>query len=225
MSLLLTVILSVSPGAPPPPPSVAPLRLRIGANAGRYHVRSEATEGDLSSFGATAGVGLMPWLDLEVDYARPEGRLSRQYSGISFSFAGEGASREEIERLGVLTRITRERRVTAVFSFVAVFHPALPSRRLEPRFYLGLTRQQASERTTNEPLRLPAGVTLEQVLRIQPLEERHERTIEALTFGAGMMVGLTRHLAIGPDLRYDFGSLGDEIENAYRASFRVEWAF
>jgi hypothetical protein len=36
---------------------------------------------------------------------------------------------------------------------------------------------------------------------------------------------LTERLVIMPGLRYDYGSIGDEINNAFRAGVRVLWRF
>ena len=199
-------------------------RVRLGLGVGRYHTRSEALEGNLRGLSATAAVRVAPPLELEVEFTRPRGIASSQYSGISISFAGEGASREEIERLGVLTRFSTERRVGHALSFGAALQPGLPGR-VRPRLYVGLTRHQVHDRTTREPLRLPPGATLVEVLRVQPEEQELERSIGTLTLGAGLMVGLTAQLSVVPDFRYDLGSWGDEINSAYRASLRLEWAF
>jgi len=33
------------------------------------------------------------------------------------------------------------------------------------------------------------------------------------------------HLWVAPDVRYDYGSIGDEINNALRTTVRVGWRF
>jgi hypothetical protein len=40
-----------------------------------------------------------------------------------------------------------------------------------------------------------------------------------------MSLALTPSLSLVPDVRIDYGSIGDEIENAIRPSIRVRWSF
>ena len=46
-----------------------------------------------------------------------------------------------------------------------------------------------------------------------------------MTGGVGVNVALTPHLSVVPDLRIDYGSIGDEIENAFRPLIRMKWSF
>jgi hypothetical protein len=38
-------------------------------------------------------------------------------------------------------------------------------------------------------------------------------------------MALTRRLAIVPDIRYNYGSFADEINNALHSTLRVRWRF
>jgi opacity protein-like surface antigen len=51
------------------------------------------------------------------------------------------------------------------------------------------------------------------------------RNIGGLAFGAGTAYRLTPHLSLGGDVRYDYGSIGDEINNVWRPSLRSTWSF
>ena len=54
-------------------------------------------------------------------------------------------------------------------------------------------------------------------------EESAVRNLGALTIGANVAVAVTPRLAVVPDLRYDYGSIGDEINNTLRVGVRVVW--
>jgi len=197
----------------------------IGAFVESYTVRADAVDGSTAAAGVAGAFAVNPLLDLEVEFSRPAGTLQRQYTGISFSFAPQGASREEIERLGVTTRFTNERQVAGVVSFGAAFHPRNSGSRVQPRLFTGVTTHFVRERRFLEPLQWPSTVTLEEILRRQPPEELHRRALGSLTVGAGFAIALTPRLVVTPGLRYDYGSIGDEINNAFRAGVRVFWRF
>ena len=55
--------------------------------------------------------------------------------------------------------------------------------------------------------------------------ETSTRNVGGLTVGVNLRVMITRHLGLVPDLRYDYGSIGDEKENTLRPSVRVLWRF
>ena len=51
------------------------------------------------------------------------------------------------------------------------------------------------------------------------------RELGGLTIGGSVGFAVTRHLSVAPDLRYDCGSIGDEINGTLRTSVRVLWSF
>ena len=51
------------------------------------------------------------------------------------------------------------------------------------------------------------------------------RNIGGPTIGANLAIALTPQLSIVPDVRYDYGSIGDEINNTLRTSVRMQWRF
>jgi hypothetical protein len=200
-------------------------RAYLGVLAGAYGVSADATDGIVGSYGITGGVRLKPWLDIEGDLIRPTGSVQREYAGVGISFAGPNATREEIERAGVVTHFVNQRRPRALVSVGASFHTNDAGARFSPAFFIGISDQTVEDTFIREPLSFPPNVTLEQVLRIQPREERHRQHIGALAFGFSVGVRLAPHLFIGPDIRYDYGSIGDEINNLWRASTRLWWKF
>ena len=197
----------------------------IGAFVESYAVKADDVDGTAPAAGIAGALSINPLLDLEAEFLTLADTLQRQYTGISFSFAPPESSREEIERLGVTTRFTHERRVAGVVSFGAGFHPRRSGSRIEPRLFTGVTTHFVRERALREPLLWPSTVTLAEILRVQPLEERRRRALGALTIGAGLAIDLTPHLVVMPAFRYDYGSIGDEINDTLRAGVRVFWRF
>lgn len=195
-----------------------------GVTLGAHHESADSVTGTTSAAGLTAGIRLTPALGVEIDFARPSAEISRAYTGTSISFAGPGASREEIERLAVVTRFTNARRVLSTFSAgVAYYVPA--TGRWSPRLFLGVTNHRARERTELLHLSIPEGIDPERVRRTMPDQPPFIRNLGALTIGGSVGFAVTRHLSIAPDLRYDYGSIGDEINNMLRTSVRVLWSF
>lgn len=140
------------------------------------------------------------------------------------SFASRDAPREEIERLAVVSRFSYQRRVAPMVSGGVVFRPH-PSGRWSPRFFAGVTNHRFREIRRVVPIRLPEGVDADRRRSIQPYEERHVRNQGALTFGASLALSVTSHVTIEPALRFDYGSVGDRIDNAMRSSVRLLWSF
>jgi len=199
-------------------------RFYAGVNLGAHHESADRVTGTTSVVGVTLGFRLRRAIGVEIDLNRPQSELSREYTGTSVSFAGPGASREEIERLAVDTRFINSRRVLSTFSAVVAYYlPA--SGRWSPRLFLGVTNHMARERTELIHLSIPEGIDPERVRRTMPEQAPFVRELGGLTIGGSVGFAVTRRLSIAPDLRYDYGSIGDEINNVLRTSVRVLWSF
>jgi hypothetical protein len=115
---------------------------------------------------------------------------------------------------GVFSRTTdlfrREREVTSSISVGAVFRPRLHPR-IAPRIFLGVTNHHVIERTT-------AFTTI-------PAEQQFTRNLGGPSIGGGAAIALTRRLALAPEVRYDYGSIGDEINNVWQTSIRILYGF
>lgn len=195
-------------------------RVYAGALVGGYSTDADHVDGSVPSVGVTSGMQVQPWLDIEVDVTCPEGLLTREYTGRSMSFTGPGPPEQF-----VLTRFIKERRIASVISAGVVLHPSLPIRRLTPRVFAGVVNHRLRDRTVLEHLYLPPGVTLEQVNRAAPGDNWRTRNIGGPTFGGSLAIEITRHLTVAPDVRYDYRSIGDEINNMLRTSIHVLWNF
>jgi opacity protein-like surface antigen len=200
-------------------------RLLAGATFQSYVIDADEVDGTLPAAGVVALVPINPLLDFEIELLQPVGTARREYTGVTTSFAPFGATREEIEREGVVTKTTHERRLAGVLSFGAAFHPRRNGSRIEPRFVVGVTTHFMRNRSLRDPVQWPASVTLERILQRQPPIEEHRRALGSLTLGAGLAFDLTRHLVVTLEFRSDYGSMGDEINNTWRAGTRVLWRF
>lgn len=197
----------------------------VGLAVQSYAVRADAVDGSLPAVGLSGSVALNPFLDFEAELMRPTGRVSREHTGVLFSFAEPGATREEIERQGVVVRTTHERTVASVLSFGAAFHPRRTGSRFQPRLFTGITTHFARDRALHDPVSWPPTVTLDRVFRtIQPVADGR-RAIGSLTLGAAVSIDLSQRLVLTPDVRYDYGSIGDEINNAWRVGTKLSWRY
>jgi hypothetical protein len=200
-------------------------RLSVGVSAGSAIAHADAVTGSQPAVGGVLFVRVSPLLTLEAEVLRPTGALRRQYTGESISFATDpNLSPDELRRTFVISEFTTERRTDVVVSGGIAIHPR-QSARIQPRLFVGVTNHSVAERRTLRHLHLPPGVTLEQVNRAMAPDERSRRQLGGLTVGASVAVRVSPRLAIVPDLRFDYGSIGDEINNWLRPSLRVMWTF
>jgi hypothetical protein len=199
------------------------LRPYVGASAGSLSVSADEVDGRTAAPGLLAGIAVSRFMDVEIDAQFPTGTITRSYSGISTSFAPPGSSRDEIERLGVVTRFDKQRHISANLSVVAILHPS-GNARLTPGLVAGVANQRVRDRTVYTPVSIPPGVDPAHP-SVSGREERSTRNIGGPTIGGNLAIRLTPHLFVVPDVRYDYGSIGDEINNALRTSVRVYWRF
>jgi hypothetical protein len=196
-------------------------RLFVGGSLGSFSVDADHVEGRSAATGIVAGVALSRIIDAEIEMVFPASTVTRSLTGISTSFAPSGSSREEIERLGVVTRFDRSREVTVNLSGVIIIHPPVTSR-VTPGLIVGVTNQRARDRTFYDPISIPEGVDPHHPAVVAH-EEVHIRNYGALTFGGNLSIAVSKRLYVVPDVRYDYGSIGDEINNALRTSVKVVW--
>jgi hypothetical protein len=95
---------------------------------------------------------------------------------------------------------------------------------VKPGLIVGVTNQRVRDRTDYTPVRVGPAVDPNHPYA-SPHAETSSGTEGALTIGANVAIAVTPHLFVVPDLRYDYGSIGDETNNALRSSIRVLWRF
>ena len=206
-------------------PATAQSRLHpyAGASVGSFSVSADEVDGRSAAGGLFGGVSLAKYVDLDAEFVLPADTFTRSYTGPSVSFAAPGSPYEEIVRRSVTTRFDKEREVTATFSAVVVLRPAT-GRRLTPGLIVGVTNHRVRDRTVYTPISIPEGVDPQHPSVVASIET-HSRNIGGPTIGANLAIALTRQLSIVPDVRYDYGSIGDEINNSFRTSVRMQWRF
>jgi hypothetical protein len=198
-------------------------RLYAGASIGSFSVSADAVDGRSVAGGVFGGVALSKYIDAEIEFVLPASDFTRSYTGTSVSFAPPGASPAERERLSVVTRFDKAREVSSSLSAVVIFHPPATTR-WTPGLIVGVSNQHVRDRALYTPLSIPEGVDPTNPSVIASSEDR-SRNIGGPTFGANLAIALTPQLSIVPDVRYDYGSIGDEINNALRMSVRMSWRF
>lgn len=200
-------------------------RFYVGAGVGAFSVSADAVAGRVASAAFTGGVALKPWLDVEAEVVVPGGSFSRSYGGdaLSLSFAGLDAPPDERERLGVRLRYDTTREIDATVSAVAIFHRAV-ARRADIGLVAGVSATRVRDRFGYTPVAIGAGVDPNHP-SVRARTDTHTRTIGGPTIGAIAVFRLARNLSVAPDIRYDYGSVGDEINNTLRSSVKVRWRF
>jgi hypothetical protein len=204
-------------------PAAAQHRIYAGAGIGSFAVSADEVDGRSFSASLTAGIEVANHLDLELEVAFPTDTFTRSYVGSSVSFSPPGASQAERDRLAVITRYDKSRDISSSISAVVVIRPAL-GKRVTPALIVGLTNQRVRDRTVYTPVAIPDGIDPRHPAVVERTEDA-ARNIGGPTFGAQVAVALNARLSIVPDVRYDYGSIGDEINNSLRTSVRVQWRF
>lgn len=193
----------------------------VAGTASTFSVNADEVDGQSFAGGLAGGVAISRVVDVEVEWILPARSFTRSTTAIGVSFATPGSSREEIERLGVLMRFDRRRDVSANVSAVVIVHPPF-DRRVVPGFIVGVSNQRARVRFATTPLTIPPGVD-PQHPSVVAHEETSTRNFGALTVGGNLAIAITPHIFVVPEVRYDYGSIGDEINTVLRSGVRVMW--
>jgi hypothetical protein len=218
LGVVLALLAAAQPAA-----AQSSFRPYAGASFGSFDVSADEVDGKSASPGILAGIAVSRFVDIEVDLQFPTRTFTRSTTGVLTSFAPQGSSREEIERLGIVTRLDRHRDVSTNVSVVAIIHPPYTSR-VVPALVAGVFNQRAHNRRVYTPLIVPPGVDPNHPEAL-PHAERGTRNIGGPTIGGNVAIAINRQLWVVPDVRYDYGSIGDEINNAFRTSVRMVWRF
>jgi hypothetical protein len=222
-TVLITVVIAGLTAVAATAHAQSAIRPYVGASIGSFNLDSDDVDGRTGSAGIVGGAALSRYVDVEVEVAFPRGSFTRSYTGVSLSFAPQGSSREEIERMGVISRWDWDRKITSSLSAVVVIHPAVTAR-VVPALVAGVTNQRTRTILRSTPLIIPVGVD-PQHPSVVAREERGVRNMGGATIGGQIAILVAPRLAIVPDLRFDYGSIGDEIHNTLRASVRTIWKF
>lgn len=199
------------------------MRPYLGASFGSFSLDSDDVDGRTTAVGFVAGMTLARHVDVELDAVFPTASFTRTFTGVMVSFAPQGSSREEIERLGVVSRSEWDRKVTSNISVVALLHPVATGR-VVPSLVAGVTNQRTRTIWRTMPLVIPPGVDPQHPAVVAG-EQRSTRNMGGPTIGGQVAIAITPRFSVVPDVRYVYGSIGDEINNTLRASVRAMWRF
>lgn len=191
----------------------------VGLSVGTHAERAERVTGTAPAIAIVGGVRFNSSWGAEVELARPTYSFVRERTCRCFSLA---STREDFDRLAVTERLREDRTVTSSLSVGAVYQPLLG--RWRPRVFMGVTNHRVSEASTSTILAVPEGVDPARVAAMRP-DSRVSRNLGGLALGGGVAYAYTPHLSLGADVRYDYGSIGDEINNVWRSSVRSTWSF
>ena len=199
------------------------MRPYFGGSIGSFSLDSDEVDGRTAAAGLVAGVTLTRHVDIELDAVFPTASFTRSFTGVLVSFAPQGSSYQEIERHGVVSRSDWNRKITANISAVAVIHPVVTGR-VVPALIAGVTNQRTRTIRRTTPLAIPTGVDPLHPAVVER-EERYTRNMGGPTIGAQVAFYVTPRFSVVPDVRYVYGSIGDEINNTLRVSVRTMWRF
>ena len=224
-ALAILILAGVPTAVPTTAAAQSTSRVYAGATLGSIKVSADDVDGRSASAGAFVGVVALPWLDVEAEFSKPSDPFTRSYGGdvLSIAFGTPGASREELERAGIWLRYDKRRDINLTFSTVAIFRPPVRGG-IVPGLIIGMTNHSVQHRTDYTPVRVGPEVDPSNTYA-RPHAEAGTRNIGALTVGANVAVMITSRFGVVPDLRYDYGSIGDVKENSLRPSVRVLWRF
>lgn len=200
-------------------------RWYAGGTFGSSSIQADEVTGTSPFGGAIVGVRLTPGFSVEADISRGFRKVTRTYEGTSISFAERGASRDEIERQAVHRRWTSEWSPAMNLAALAVWRSTAPSR-LRVAAYTGLTFARYDEEYSSVVTALPAVVPVAtNSFNLLPQHQAITRMRGGLTGGVMLPISITRALSVAPEIRYTYGSIGDEKHNVLRGGVRLLWGF
>ncbi len=201
-------------------------RLEVGAIARTDRVSFEG--GQHATLPVTGvGFGYRIWRDMRIEgeVTAAAGESTRSYEGDFISYAGPGATRDEIQRMAVIARRTTTNKAGLGFAMAVSAQTRQPGRvNLGARAGISVRQYHYLEETT--VLRVPDGVTIAQAESAMP-DGRGGRARSGLLLGASMPVRITGRLHVVPEVRWVWGGparVGNNYDEG-TVGGRVVWRF
>ncbi len=174
-----------------------------------------------------AGIAYRLWksVQLEAEITAASGESSRSYDGDFISYAGPGATREEILRMAVIARRT----ITNIPGLGFASSIAVESRargRVSVAARAGASFRQYTYQEDMMILRVPEGVTLAQAESALP-DAGGRRGRSGLLLGLGVPVRIAGHLRVVPEARWVWGGparVGNNYDEG-TIGVRIAWRF
>ena len=224
-TLAILAVAAILPAQPAAGQSSAP-RFYAGISTGiDGGSRGPIFGASMPSAGGLFGVQLTAGIGLEVEVDRGFHDTARTSEALWISLAQPGATREEIERLGIYARFHRTQWAGRGVSGHVVWRTHDPGR-VNAGLLVGVSSRRYSSRVVRTPLSSGSGVNLPADHPYFTVEDSVRRMAgTGLTGGVVIFVRLTDQLIIAPDLRFTRGMITDDDYKVLRAGTRVVWRF
>jgi len=224
--LLITAFLLLASIFAGPNAQAQTTRFQVGPVARIENIGFEGgANGNATVTGLAATVMLTDHFGIDGDLTSASSGITRSYEGTFISYAQRDASREEIERMGVVAR--RDLRyVPGLGGSLALTARAKASNRVALGFRIGVAARRYVETSDITILRVPEGIDPrlpEQILR----DERREAIRSGLLFGVDAPLRVTRRINVAQEFRAVLGGSPDGRRKYHEVSLgaRVSLAF
>lgn len=176
---------------------------------------------------AGIGVSYRVWrgMRIEGEITAASGESRRVYEADFMSFAGPGATREEILQMAVIARRTTINRAGLGFATAVAVETRYPGR-VNLALRAGASYRRYAYTDDMTVLRVPEGFTIEQAEKSMP-DGRGERGRGGLLIGGSVPVRITGRLHVAPEVRWVWGGparVGDNYDEG-TVGARVAWKF
>lgn len=186
--------------------------------------RGPVSIGTLGTAGGILGVRLSPGWSVELHADRGQGSASSSAEALWTSSAPAGASRAEIERLGVFARFDRSYKAENGYSALVVWNARQPGR-VNVALSAGLSTRFFKNRVVRTITRVPDGVSLDDQ-RFQDGDESRTFNGGGITGGVLVPIRVAARVTVAPELRLSLGRMNNNAGySALHTGVRVMWGF
>ena len=225
MKIMCLALLGVTLGAVPADAQSSRFYLGGTVGAGGVVGRGGLQVGVVTTAGALVGVRLGGGWSVEGEVDRGSGEQTRHHpESLWISYAGAGADRAEIERLGIRARFVRTDRAAAGYAARVVWRTREPGR-LNAAAYAGLSARTFTRRTLRIITFVPDDPAVPGASpEARDADDRYDVEGGGLTGGLLFPVRLTHGLSLAPEFRVTIGVVDDGSSyRAIGAGLRVMW--
>jgi hypothetical protein len=223
--LLITAFLLMASIFAGPNAQAQTTRFQVGPVARIANIGFEnSASGNATVTGLAARVMLTSRVGIDGDLTTTSSRITRSYEGTFISYAQAGASREEIERMGVVAR--RDLHYVPGLGGSLALTGRTKVDGVTLVFRIGGAARRYVETSDITILRVPEGIDPrlpEQTIR----DERRETIRSGILFGVDAPMRVTRHIHVAPEFRAVLGGTPDGSRSYHEVSLgaRVSLAF
>jgi hypothetical protein len=196
-------------------------RFTIGAITTREAMEIDGGKGSFMASGPSLRVRVGRYFSLDTDLTKAFGQVSDSYQGVFFSIAPAGATREEIERLGVVLRRDRTWTPGTGAALSLVVHTP-PSQRVGLAASLGIAGRAMKLDDLKTLVSVPEGWDAARSTGAGGIVT--SRTHGGWQVGLAAPINLSRRVTIIPEARWT-GAIADEDYASSTLGLRAGWRF